>query len=778
MATAHLRAVLEGFDQAKRELADVGKQVDDLGSKKINVGESANEGTAAIKGLGEASALTSKELALVGAASAAVAAAGVYATKVLYDEIRATADLADTYNELRQTTGLQVETLSSMTLAFQTNGITVEAGAKIIERFNKNLYDAQNGNKETARTFAALGIDAKRFGDDTEGALLAVAERFSKMEDGAGKTALAMELFGRGGAKLIPFLNEGASGLAKLREEARLAGLVMSSETAKAGDELNDALAVLNGHVRGFWQELSTPFVVGMADIARSMRGARVEGEGLFGVLAAGAVTLARLSLFGSERGQLDDVTQRLKDVRASIGRHMASGDTGALRQAEAEEAALVGDQRRLTAFLDPTLNNTPREAAPSLPDKEGGRTGKSQEQKELEAAAALDLKRYTMQEARFLAEEDRLTKEYEKELQATATMELKRFAIQEKAYQQQEEAATKAFEKRQKESEKAAAAEIKDIAAVTEMYRGDKVRALEELERKYRDMGMEGAEALKKVQEAIKDANAENAKLIAGATSLKSALGQLGFDTAAIIQGTMRSAQKEVSELLKGHQSLGDAARNIWRSIGNTAIDELSRVIVNEGWKALVSFFKGEGVNLSWISSAFSSITSNFGGVIDALSSGFNSLLSIGTSVFDSVAELFSGGGGGFGDLFSGGGGDDFGFGDAASLASLAANIASGNWIGAALSLFGGGGGGGGFLGDVFGGIGDIFGGFFATGTDQMVTSPKLVMVGENGPERLQVTPMAGGGVGGRSAVMNFYGPTMMGNYEMSRMKRELARI
>lgn len=58
-------------------------------------------------------------------------------------------------------------------------------------------------------------------------------------------------------------------------------------------------------------------------------------------------------------------------------------------------------------------------------------------------------------------------------------------------------------------------------------------------------------------------------------------------------------------------------------------------------------------------------------------------------------------------------------------------------------------GGGGGGGLGSIIGDIASVAGSFlgFAGGGDLTVTAPRLIMVGERGPERLSVRPMAGGG-------------------------------
>jgi hypothetical protein len=51
-----------------------------------------------------------------------------------------------------------------------------------------------------------------------------------------------MQLFGRGGAALLPMMNEGREGIAKLREEARRLGLVMSTEDAVSADKLDDSI--------------------------------------------------------------------------------------------------------------------------------------------------------------------------------------------------------------------------------------------------------------------------------------------------------------------------------------------------------------------------------------------------------------------------------------------------------------------------------------------------------------------------------------------------------
>ena len=63
-----------------------------------------------------------------------------------------------------------------------------------------------------------------------------IADKFAVMKDGSEKTALALDLFGRAGAKLIPMLNEGSAGISELQEEARALGIVLGKEDLKAAE--------------------------------------------------------------------------------------------------------------------------------------------------------------------------------------------------------------------------------------------------------------------------------------------------------------------------------------------------------------------------------------------------------------------------------------------------------------------------------------------------------------------------------------------------------------
>lgn len=179
----------------------------------------------------------------------AAAAAGALALA------RQSLQTADGLAKLSRQTGVSVETLSAYSHGADLSGISTEDLATALARLARRMNDAAQGSQEAQRTFGGLDIPIK----NTDGSLRSledvlgdVAERFSAMPDGPRKAALAMEIFGRSGARLIPFLNNGRAGLAEFRAEAERLGLVFDTQTAIAAEQLNDNFKRLQGTVRGF----------------------------------------------------------------------------------------------------------------------------------------------------------------------------------------------------------------------------------------------------------------------------------------------------------------------------------------------------------------------------------------------------------------------------------------------------------------------------------------------------------------------------------------------
>ncbi len=221
------------FDKAGQKLRQVGTEAEHVGRK----------GTAALGGLQRAGAL-------------AGAALGVSLTGGLYSAGRALQSFLENtgrINDLSQAVGVSARDLSSLRVAAQTAGVSVQELADGLRFLNVNLVQAGEGTSKEARLLAALGVQSR----DTMGVLLDVAAAFSQLADGPQKTAIAVELFGRSGMRLIPVLNEGRDGLRRLMLEARALGIELSDETVKAADDVGDNIDKLKLATEGFVNTLA-----------------------------------------------------------------------------------------------------------------------------------------------------------------------------------------------------------------------------------------------------------------------------------------------------------------------------------------------------------------------------------------------------------------------------------------------------------------------------------------------------------------------------------------
>jgi len=140
--------------------------------------------------------------------------------------------------EMSDRTGVAVETLSALQYAASQTGTSIEALEKGL-RLSQKLIGSDAG----AKTLERLGLSAEKLrGLAPAEQFMALADALAKIPDPAGRTAAAMQLFGRAGAELIPLMSGGSAGIAKLTDEARRLGLIMSTEDATAADHLEDSM--------------------------------------------------------------------------------------------------------------------------------------------------------------------------------------------------------------------------------------------------------------------------------------------------------------------------------------------------------------------------------------------------------------------------------------------------------------------------------------------------------------------------------------------------------
>lgn len=241
MAEAKIRLSVEGATMAKSDLDSVKASLSGIGS--------------------EAALLKNGLLALAGSLSVS----GFIAWA------RAAIDAADAMNDMSQRTGIMVKDLAVFELASKQSGTTMES----ISRGVKGLSGVMSTHSEALK---AAGITAT----DTNGAMIQLAEMFSKMPDGMEKTNLAVKIFGKSGMDLIPMLNMGAIGLGEAAEKANKYAIQMAI-MAPLSDAFNDNMAEMAIHAKVVGMSILNNALPAMVEITGAMAEAAQKG----GILSA-----------------------------------------------------------------------------------------------------------------------------------------------------------------------------------------------------------------------------------------------------------------------------------------------------------------------------------------------------------------------------------------------------------------------------------------------------------------------------------------------------------
>jgi len=171
--------------------------------------------------------------------------AGLLGGATLASTVKTSIDSLDALNESAERLGVTVEDLSALNFAGKLNGVAADEMAEALKKLSVKMKDAADGGKEASKLFEALGVsvtDSSGRLKSADAVFAEVADSFAGMEDGAGKTAIAVETFGKSGAKLVPILNGGAAGLKSMREEGEKLGAIIDGKLAKQADEFNDNL--------------------------------------------------------------------------------------------------------------------------------------------------------------------------------------------------------------------------------------------------------------------------------------------------------------------------------------------------------------------------------------------------------------------------------------------------------------------------------------------------------------------------------------------------------
>ncbi len=185
---------------------------------------------------------------------------------------RSAAEYGDQIERASRMTGVNTDALQRLSFAAGQSDISFEQLRLGLARLSRSMAEAQQGNKAVAAAFQSVGIEATQLKNlKVDEVLARVSDRFSSTEDGAAKTALAMQLFGRAGAELIPMLDQGSQKLNALGDRAQQLGLVLDENTIRKSAALNEELKSLGAQTHMATIQMGLAFLPALQAVAQAM---------------------------------------------------------------------------------------------------------------------------------------------------------------------------------------------------------------------------------------------------------------------------------------------------------------------------------------------------------------------------------------------------------------------------------------------------------------------------------------------------------------------------
>lgn len=265
----------------------------------------------ATKGIQTLSGAISSIPGFGGVAASLAAFAGLGAFKALIGD---TISAAAAMDDLAEKTGASVENLSGLARVAKISGIdigTVETG---LIRLSKALAGADEESKGAGHALAAIGLEAEKLREqDPAQSLKEVADALGEYADGAGKTALALDLFGKSGAQLLPLLKD-------LSEAEKLQGK-LTREEAAAAEELEKAWNRTNAEGAAWAKSIviaMIPALASLLDFLNATKLGILQVGSSLAVVANDIATFAQVAVVGIGAGFTDEGQAKIGELLAS----------------------------------------------------------------------------------------------------------------------------------------------------------------------------------------------------------------------------------------------------------------------------------------------------------------------------------------------------------------------------------------------------------------------------------------------------------------------------
>jgi hypothetical protein len=217
------------IDKVRKELGTLNSTAKGIGDGFVALGKS-------IAGIASVSLITSQ---LVSAGKAAI-------------------QFGDDIQKASAKTGIAASQFGVLANAAKLADIDMNSLSTALRKMQVAVSEAGSGSRAALSAFAALGIEFKeiqRIAPQEQ--FLLLADRINALESPADRVRAAVELFGRAGAELLPFFEQGAAGIRKATDEITRMGGALSDEQIQKLADADEAIKRLSSSWDNFARTLT-----------------------------------------------------------------------------------------------------------------------------------------------------------------------------------------------------------------------------------------------------------------------------------------------------------------------------------------------------------------------------------------------------------------------------------------------------------------------------------------------------------------------------------------
>lgn len=276
-----------------------------------------------------------------------------FASESVVEGARHIAEYADEIDKSSQKTGIAAEKLQGLQFAAKMSDISSKDLDNSLKKLAKAMEGTGVAGSQTAAAFTAVGIKAADLkGMKTDEALAKIADSFAASKDGAGKAAVAMQLFGKSGTDMIPFLNKGSGSINELIGQAQKMGLVMGGDALDAAGRLDDQFKLMDAQIQGLQRRTSMALVPAFLQITNAFSASTQQGGALSGMLDGLSDIIILITKAGSYLAQaFNEIGLRLAGVGAAVAAAAHGDFTAAKNIMDQSIQAVAESTKKFEAF-------------------------------------------------------------------------------------------------------------------------------------------------------------------------------------------------------------------------------------------------------------------------------------------------------------------------------------------------------------------------------------------------------------------------------------------